>query len=191
MTMQTEKIVLERGQALALYRKYREHQHWSEPIDIEIQRVYQAIAKGQVVIKALASVIAAGVGEDGLPKLAVVRADATKCFVEMRTDGAARMAADRWPREPHTRRYIDFKAGSFPAADRTRRAGEAITPLVPVGIRPKRGIENYHVLFEAIWQPVPPVDPMLVRRIGEADLWVVVAAWDLTEVERTVLASRM
>ena len=62
---------------------------------------------------------------------------------------------------------------------------------MPVDIRPKRGIENYHVLFEAIWQPVPPVDPMLVRRLGEADLWVVVAAWDLTEVERTVLASRM
>ena len=124
--MQTENIVLERGQALALYRKYREHQHYSEPIDLEIQRVYQAIAKGQVVIKALASVVAAGVGEDGLPKLAIVRADATKCFVEMRTDGAARMSADRWPREPHTRRYIDFKAGSFPAgrSDAAGRRGD-------------------------------------------------------------------
>jgi hypothetical protein len=38
---------------------------------------------------------------------------------------------------------------------------------------------------------VPPVDPLLVRRLGEADLWVVCGAWDLTEVERTVLASRV
>ena len=189
--MQTENIVLERGQALTLYRKYREHQHYSQPIDLEIQRVYQAIAKGQVVIKALASIVAAGVGEDGLPKLAIVRADATKCFVEMRTDGAARMSADRWPRELYVRRNIDFTAGSFPDGNRKRRAGEAIAPLVPIDIRPKRGIENYHVLFEAVWQPVPPVDPLLLRRIGEADLWVVCGAWDLTEVERTVLASRV
>jgi hypothetical protein len=58
-------------------------------------------------------------------------------------------------------------------------------------VRPRRGIENHHVLWEAIWQPAPPVDPMLPRRIGEADLWVVCAAWELTEVERAVLASRV
>jgi hypothetical protein len=101
------------------------------------------------------------------------------------------MSFDRWPREPHTRGYIDFKAGSFPAGTRARRAAEAITPLIPVDIRPKRGIENYHVLFEAVWRPVPPVDPMLLRRIGEADLWVVCAAWELTDIERAVLASRV
>jgi hypothetical protein len=190
MTMQTENIVLDRGEALRLYRKYREHRHYSQPVDLEIQRVYQAIAKGQVVIKALSSIIGAGVGDDGLPKLAICRADATMCFVEMRSDGGARMSADRWPKENHNRRYIDFAAGSFPG-NRTRRAGQAIMPLVPINLRPKRGIENYHVLFEAVWQPVPPVDPMLLRRIGKADLWLVVAAWELTEVERTVLASRV
>lgn len=32
---------------------------------------------------------------------------------------------------------------------------------------------------------------MLLRRIGQADLRVVCAAWDLTEVERAVLAGRI
>jgi hypothetical protein len=58
-------------------------------------------------------------------------------------------------------------------------------------VRPRRGLENYNVLWEAVWQPAPPVDPMLLRRIGEADLWVVVAAWELTEVERAALAARI
>lgn len=41
------------------------------------------------------------------------------------------------------------------------------------------------------WQRVPPRDPFLLRRIGKADLWLVVAMWDLTEVERAALATRL
>jgi hypothetical protein len=33
--MQTENIVLGRCEARALYRKYREHQHYAKPIDWE------------------------------------------------------------------------------------------------------------------------------------------------------------
>jgi hypothetical protein len=42
-----------------------------------------------------------------------------------------------------------------------------------------------------VWRPAPPVDPMLLRRIGLADLWVVLAAWDLTPVEQAALAARI
>ena len=64
-------------------------------------------------------------------------------------------------------------------------------PLVPIDLRPKRGLANYHILWEAIWQNVPPVDPLLLRRVGPGDLWIVVAAWDLTEVEQAALAARV
>jgi len=189
--METERIVVDRVEARALFRKYREHRHWSEPIDKEIQRTYQLIARGQVIIKALESVVTAGVGEDGLPKLAIARADATTCFLEYRHDGGARMSMDQWAQENHRRRYLDFAAGAFPAPPNRRWRAQAMVPLIPIDIRPRRGIENYHVLFEAVWAPTPPRDPMLLRRIGEADLWVVVAAWELTEIERAVLAARV
>jgi hypothetical protein len=190
--METERIVIDRTEARALFRKYREHRHWSEPIDKEIQRTYQLIARGEVIIKALDAVVKAGVGEDGLPKLAICRADATTCFLDYRHDGGARMAMDQWPPENHRRRYLDFAPGSFPVPPpRKAWRAQAMVPLIPIDIRPRRGIENYHVLFEAIWAPMPPSDPMLVRRIGEADLWVVVAAWELTEIERAVLAARV
>jgi hypothetical protein len=68
--------------------------------------------------------------------------------------------------------------------------GEAIVPIVPVYLRPKRGLANYHVLWEAEWRRIPPHDPMLLRRIG-GDMWLVVAQWDLTEVERAALATRI
>jgi len=64
-------------------------------------------------------------------------------------------------------------------------------PLIPVHLRPKRGLANYHILWEAEWRRLPPVDPLLIRRLGKGDLWVVVAAWDLTEVERAAIAARM
>ena len=62
---------------------------------------------------------------------------------------------------------------------------------MPIHLRPKRGLANYHVLWEAEWTPSPPRDPFLLRRIGKADLWLVVAQWDLTEVERAALATRV
>lgn len=64
-------------------------------------------------------------------------------------------------------------------------------PLILIEHRPKRGLANYHVLWEAEWPKVPPVHPILLRRIGVADLWVVSAAWDLIPVEQAALAARM
>ena len=195
--METQSVVVDRAEARALFRKYRAHRHYSTPIDWEIQRTYQLIAQGRVVIKALDSILTAGVGEDGYPKLAICRADAATCFYEWRTGGGARMASRAWPRDSERRSYIDFPAGSFPEPPNRpgRHFGwaraQAMAPLIPLDVRPKRGLANYHILWEAVWEPAPPVDPMLLRRIGQADLWVVLAAWELTEVERTVLAARI
>jgi hypothetical protein len=52
-------------------------------------------------------------------------------------------------------------------------------------------MQNYHVLFEAVWSKAPPSDPFLLRRLGKGDLWLVLAMWDLTEVERAALAARL
>jgi hypothetical protein len=189
--METQQITVDREEARALWRKYREHQHYSTPVDDDIRRTYDALGKGKIVIQALASIVAAGLGEDGLPKLAIIRADAPSCHLYMRPNGAARFATKPWARDDHRRTYIDLPAGSFPDARKVHQHFAAITPLVPVHQRPQRALENYHILFEAEWRRVVPKDPLLLRRIGEADLWVVSAAWDLTEIERAVLSSRV
>lgn len=186
-----EQIVVDRDAAQAALRKYREHRHYSLPIDHEIVRCYEAIAKGRAVIRALASIAQAGLGEDGLPKLAIVRADAKKCWCDLRSNGWCRFGMKQWHRPNETRQFIDLPAGSFAGAKARMSYHSAIVPLIPLDVRPKRGLQNYHVLFEAIWREEPPIDPLLLRRIGAGDVWLVVAAWELGPIERAVLAGRM
>lgn len=193
--METQGIKLDRQEARSLYRKYKEHVHYSTPIDYEIMRTYQLIAQGRVVIKAIESVKAAGFGPDGLPKLALCRADKVACHFEIEHNGSAVMRAEGanvgWRGIITNSAIIRFPADSFPRSNSYRPSGRAILPSIPLHLRPKRGLANYHILWEAEWTKVPPRDPYLLRRIGKADLWLVVAAWDLTEVERAALATRM
>jgi hypothetical protein len=189
--MQTEQITMDPVEARLLWLEYRRHQQHSDPIDREIERVYREIAKGRVVIRAMESVRAAGLGEDRLPKLAIVRADAAMCYLKPNWNGGARMQAKKQTRDNETRSYIDFPAGSFPGIDSGKWRAEAMVPLIPLKYRPKTALASYSILFEAEWRKVVPTDPMLLRRVGDGDVWIVVAAWDLTEVERSVMAQRL
>lgn len=202
--MHTEKITVSRSEAEQLFRKYKTHAAWSEPIDWEVQRTYDLLRKGKVIIKALESIKQAGLDRAFLPKLALCSATAKKCELVRYRDGTMSMKAnfgDRWTRKK--KHNLHFRANtfvfpteSFPldwqGKQRTLRSEhEAIVPPIPVHLRPRRGLENYHILWEAEWEPLPPRDPYLLRRIGEADLWLVVAHWDLTEVERAALSTRV
>lgn len=194
--MQTEQIVLDRGKARALWQQYREHRQYSDPIDREVARTYHAIAQGKLVIKALESIKAAGLNEEQLPKLAIARATAKHCWCQGHADGSVIFATSEralgWGGDRVVRHRIVLPAGSMPGIKpRDGFRNRSIVPLIPLSLRPKKALDEYHVLYEAEWRPVPPVDPLLLRRVGEADLWIVVAAWDLTDVERAALAARV
>lgn len=203
--METTHVTVDRDEAERLYRKYKEHRAYSSPIDWEIQRTYQLLSKGKLVIRALESIVKAGVDEKGLPKLALTSTTAKTCHLERNVDGSATMSSSSnlWrSAKPST---FKWRAGSFtfphdtfpmenwyrpPQRGRTSKHAAQL-PLVPIHLRPKRGLANYHILWEAEWEPIPPRDPYLLRRIGKADLWLVVAHWDLTEVERAALSTRV
>ena len=192
--MHTEPVVIGRAEAHKLWQKYQTHKHYQNPMDAEIERIYKEISKGKLVIRALASVVSAGVDAEGMPALAIARADSAKCFLNLWSDGSARMATTEWVngRTAATNTF-GFPAGSFPDNRKIngRRHAVALTPHIPPDIRPRRGLANYHILWEAEWHMRPPVDPMLLRRIGKGDLWLVVGAWDLTPVERAAMAARL
>jgi hypothetical protein len=191
--MQTVDVVIPRDEAKALYRQYKKHAHYSKPIDRECIRAFQLIAQGHAVIRAIESVKAAGLNEHSLPRLALCRADARACEVTLHSDGGGRMNAEGaliyWSQNRDTSRLIQFSPGTFGRGH--FRSGRALLPQIPVYLAPKRGLANYHILREAEWSATVPGDPFLLRRIGKADLWLVVAAWDLTAVEKAALQTRV
>ena len=192
--MQAVSIEIDRVKARELYRAYKSHAHYAKPVDWEIQRAYQLLAQGRLVIKALESIAAAGLNEKKLPKLAIARADAVECRLFARSgEGSATMGVEnRWRRSNAApSKWFDFPPGTFPGIAGGWKDYIALVPGVPLHLRPKRGLENYHILWEAEWSKAIPVDPFLLRRIGKGDMWLVVAMWDLTEVERTALAARI
>jgi hypothetical protein len=182
---------VDREQARELWQKYQTHRAYQSPHDAEIAAIYKRIAQGKTVIRALESIRAAGMNEKGLPKLAIARADTALCYFHTRGRDEVQFSNDRWwnhrPRVALKSKTIPM---AWPGVTSPPGTHEAQVPLVPVHMRPKRGLANYHILWEAEWTKRYPVDPYLLRRFG-GDAWLVVAAWDLTDVERAVMGSRL
>lgn len=189
--MDTKIVELDRNKAKKLYRDYKKHQHYSTPIDQEIQRAYQLIAQGRMVIKALESITLSGVNAQGWPKLAIMRADQSQCHFNTDHSGnGGTFQSQRWVRgkiSASLNIHVDIPG----VPKQLHQTAIAIVPSCPLSHRPKRGLANYHILWEAEWTKIVPRDPFLLRRIGKADLWLVVHMWELTEVERGAMATRI
>lgn len=182
--MNVERITVDKAKARELYQEYKKHQHYSAPIDQEIQRTYKVLAQGRTVIQAIRSIEVAGLGADNMPKLAISKADAKVCFWRTYNGHGTFYSDSQWARAKA--KMISAKIAGMTY---NHPEGRAVVPLVPIHLRPKRGLSNYHILWEADWKAIPK-DPYLLRRIG-GDLWLVVAAWDLTDVERAAMATRV
>lgn len=189
--MEVAKLVVPKSEAIALHREYKAHRAFQTEMDREIERTYRLIAQGKVVIQARESIRVAGLGEDGYPKLALARADAKTCHLEMFTNGECRMYSDQagWHAPRADSRRVMLPPDTFPRRTAHARA-QGVVPLIPVHLRPRTALENYHILWEAEWKRIVPRDPYLLRNIG-GDMWLVLAAWDLTDVERAAMATRM
>lgn len=92
--MDVKALALDKAKARELYREYKKHQNYSSPIDHEIQRTCQLIAQGRTVIQAIESIKAAGLNEEGFPKLAIARATQERCFLRLNADGSAEFRGD-------------------------------------------------------------------------------------------------
>jgi hypothetical protein len=186
--LEVQKLTMDKDQARALYNEYRAHSDYQTKDDAAIAAIYKRIAQGKLVIRALASITAAGVDEKGLPKLAIMRADQREAHLQVRNDEMIFYSAQT--RGSTARFSVPMPGVKHAHWDDNKRYGrKAQVPLIPVHLRPRKGIQNYCILWEADWQAYP-IDPYLLRRCGQ-DAWIVVAAWDLTPVERAVMSSRL
>lgn len=189
--MKVEQLALSKEKAQELFDRYQQHREGYTDADREIAAIYKQIAAGRTVIRALESIRLAGCDEHGLPRLAICPAHMTECWY--RTSGANSEQGEVCfgKRHPNRRDRREVVRMQWPNVPQTKRWDHSATvPLIPVHLRPKHALSNYHILWEAEWTKRYPVDPYLLRRFG-GDAWLVLAAWDLTDVERAVMSSRL
>lgn len=158
-----------------------------EEEDQEILRMYQVIADGHQVLNLTESFRITGCNEQGLPKLAIARADQLKVTVRM-SGGRVCFRSSDYDRESSICKYFDGKL--FPGFTKDWQLHEAMVPHIPAKYRPQSKLSNFHILFEAEWRRIPPKDPMLLRHLN-GPFYAVLAHWDLTEVERAALFGRL
>lgn len=170
--------------------------------DERLQSLYKAVANGARVVNVASAFKATGLNDKGQPKLAIARADWK--FVHFHPNRSIEVGINFF--NPH---YGLAGAGAFNDSDRfvpnayqktyslpahtfsdqlAMKKLRSRVPHIPPRLRPTIHLRNYHILFEVDNWEEYPVDPYLLRRI-EGHLFVVVAEWDLTPLEASLLSS--
>lgn len=171
---------------------------------LDLMSVYGHLRHGRSVIDFQQAIRDTGFDEQGWPRLAITRGDYRESFCGRNRNGrvffsgAARNRGS-WGSTNHWKEDIslppDTQSENRPAS---YVVAKTPAPLIPPKFLPKDGPRNYYVLWEAEeWQRVRlprrsrlPRDPMLLSRVNET-IFVVLATWEMSELERTVLAGRI
>lgn len=215
--MQAATIEMKPEVARAKLEAYREalagrHSKFVEEEYAAAMRGFSELAKGTALVDPFMAIREAGWRADGRPVLAMARADQRQ--VQWSCTDSRRWI---WDQQTNTDRHLGGYApmvwryiarlgrrSQQRAASLTIRveqitveppvepkAGSALIPMVPPDVLPgRRGcdLSKHYILWEVeSWDYRPPVDPMLLRPIG-GDLYAVIAQWNLTELERTIIA---
>ena len=193
MNLSTIEVTEEEATAkLAEYEEALKRERTVE--DEAMAQAYRAAKRGLKVIRLPQVIGEGGYFNDGMPRIAIARADTTECYAAWGGD-VLTFSEEPWPRNQgalvgahHVR--VNMRDIALPE-QRIWKRGHAIVPSVPPRHRPKRyRLHRCHILWEVeAWNLIPPRDPALVRHI-RGDLWAVLAVWDLTELERAVLSQR-
>lgn len=148
-----------------------------------LAKAFGAVARGRTVIDVCASIEQAGANAKGEPAFAYTRADARWCYYRRAaTHSHPSFSSIQWGSGRARGDLLMAVESKLPVVHRTL---QAMVPAIPPNLRPAGDLGLYRIMWEADWHAVP-VDPLLLRPLGHG-LAVVVAAWNLTELERAVL----
>ena len=199
--MDVEVIEMPAAEARAHLKEYRTQLH--RVADAEYSAIaagYEELAKGHALLNVANVIRQAPRDEKHRPALAIARADRKQ--VEVRWSGSqvlydcSAYFDDGGGSRTLIRRF-DIGRG-FPGQSPWLCRGYALVPIVPAGVRTTAGnprLRECFVLWEVeAWSDsqigaTPDRDPYLLRHLG-GELYTVLAAWDLTELERAVMAGR-
>lgn len=181
------------------YRHAVQERHSAEgaALDEQIMKGYRQMSLGKPLIDIEEAFRISGEDELHRPRLAIARADEKTIILDRANHGGFRLEPDEWSTVARSRRWQFRGLLSILGEPNERYRTEkfsAIVPIVPPHLRPRGSLERYAILWEAEWRrvdarQVPPRDPALLRPLG-GNMYAVMAIWDLTDIERSVLGLR-
>lgn len=155
-----------------------------------IARAYRAIQRGRKLLDLSRAMRIAGCDDQGRPQLAISRADAHLVVCDMWDSERVTFESliGRW-KQSTTQSSVRVSTRDLPGHKRQQRRLQAAVPIIPTKYRPSRSqLNRFWILFDATWTEVAK-DPFLLMPLG-GTLYVIMADWDLTPVERAVLHGR-
>ncbi len=151
-----------------------------------------------------------GLNKNYEPKMAIARAD-WKEVIFIKQDAGRGFFSDRetsWSQSSEG--HIDIKPNTFMEWPRVKEEREVHgtknkvkidgwqivkdkiktkVPIIPAQLLPDSDIKGFYILWEVDhWEDLPKKeDPILLKRITE-NLFVILGAWDVTELEQSVIS---
>jgi hypothetical protein len=184
-------VEMDKGEAESLLDDY-EGLRTKTAEDDAIIEALRAAAGGKPIINLRETIARGGVDLKGRPHLAVMWAHQHWAVLRREHSGTIEYGHRAYPSQ-HARTF------EFPNLfERDDKASvywslRSAVPIIPPEHRPaKSNMSKRAVLWEVEeWEvvPRPSGDPALLKPLGN-DLWVVEATWDLTPLEKLVLAGR-
>jgi hypothetical protein len=199
--MNSPTIQMEKSAAAAKLEEYEKamekNPKLATQIDRDVMRGYKLLAKGARLVDVNEAIRHGGLNLAGLPKLAISRAHVASVRFSRTSDLAAYLWHDHAPRyrwsgnwyTSDTYRWV-LPDNVFPWDKKDHREVMALTPLIPLPIRPARSLHNYFLLWEANWHPAPPRDPYLLQQVT-GSLMEIVAEWDVSDLELAAVSAAM
>ncbi len=202
--MEVATITMDQDEAMAALFEYRDalrgrRQRSVDEVaerirqeDLATERMLAELAQGRAVLDLWQSMTLAGCDAEGNPKLAIARADQRFAVCSRNGSKLTFGPNGRSPSKQHVRLYVSIPESALPGCAvgmNGRWDIRAVVPQIPPQFRPDGALDGFHILWEADWHRVPK-DPLLLKRT-HGHQYVVLAQWDLTEVERLVLSGRL
>lgn len=169
----------------------------------ELRKAYRALSKGLKVIDIYKAFEDTGVDKNGNPKLAIASADLKQINLVKERDDSCAFTRRRNSWDKNWSGEVVLPTGIFKEWPRVlgkdglptwQIKDDRLTtnvPIIPAHLLPTGDLKNYHILFEVNrWSPIATVgDPYLLQRIN-ANTFIVLAEWDVTDVESIVMRGR-
>ncbi len=193
-----QKITMPKDQAKEAWKKYCEVLKKRKEKFLQIMKdAHYQMKEGRELIDIYKVMKKTGLNENNEPRLAIARADIKEVFFEKLDSGTGVFAMEQgwhrsgWKTDVHLPQNIFKIHWEREEKDKWRIEKKTIktrVPIVPIELLPDGDLSNYYILWEASeWEELPETkDPILLKRISE-NLFAILGAWDLTELEQSVI----